>query len=145
MFVVMRAARIKLLSAGIGAVPWSTGKVNLYKAAKIPNQNDVIGDYTLADYTGSGPVAITWNAPYISLNGQLIVDAPSVQFQPTDGVAPNTIFGYVITDSAGAVLLAAGNFATPVPLTDATMALSIYPGLSFTAPGDPNAASQGGP
>jgi hypothetical protein len=144
-FQAMRAARIKLLSAGIAAVPWSTAKIGLYKVAKIPTQHDLLADYTQCDFTGYALASLTWNSVYISASGLVVVDAPSIQFAPTDGVTPNTCFGYLITDSAGAVLLGAGNFNTPVPMTDATCALSIYPSLGFAAPTDPNANSQGGP
>lgn len=88
------------------------GTVNLFKNDLTPNKDTVVGDLTVADYnTYAAQTVTTWQAAYLDSNGRLVILAPAFQFQPTDALAPNNIYGYWVENKAGD-LVAAYRFPT---------------------------------
>lgn len=101
----------------------SANKIALVKSAFVPNENSVIGDFTLADFDGSSPIAGATGTQQVgnspSTGDQIItIKEPAGGWRwESTGVTnlPQTIYGYVLTDNAGAVLL--GMELLPEPLT----------------------------
>jgi len=84
-----------------------------------------LADFTPATFTGSTALSAgTGTQPvfYDSSDGFLtmMIDDPAGGWHWTctaDPSSPETIYGYYLTDNAGAVLLGAGRLATPVTIS----------------------------
>lgn len=133
--VATQATQLGTLSALVAVGGLLAGvKIHLYKTHLNPDPTTPLATFTAAeaDYTGYAAQAVgTWGAPYIDIDGLAHVSAPSKQFQPTDGVAPNVIYGAFITDTAGAVLIFYVVFDTPVSLLNALQALIYDPNYVY--------------
>lgn len=103
--------------------------VHLFKNDFTPTQNNVLGDFTEADYTGYTNQAIgTWGTPYIDFLQRVLIQAPSLQFSPTGSTVTNTVYGYYIQSAGtGTPLIASARFDTPVSMTDAHSAAFVEP------------------
>jgi hypothetical protein len=110
--------------SGVAGVLHGT-KMMLFTNTPALNKGTLLAALTPANYTGYAPQALTWSAPSRNENQYMSTRTGLMSWEPTDGVTPNTITGYGITDSAGAVLLAAEMLPAPVPLTDAFSFLGI--------------------
>lgn len=84
--------------------PLDGAKLELYQNNLDPSPTDVIGDYTIADYTGHAVKTITWLAPSISDDGIAEVVGTAAEFRPTGTTIMNTIFGVMLEDGAGALM-----------------------------------------
>lgn len=120
--------------AGLTAVGglFVAAKIHLYKNSVNPSKTSILADFEEATYTGYLAQAIgTFGAPYVAVDGKAHITAPGLQFQPTDAVDPNTIFGAFWTNTAGTILLAAVRFDEPVALNDATTGLVYKPDFIY--------------
>jgi len=111
---------------------WTAGSSNI-------GPYSVLADFTLATFTGSTPIASAWGTPYISSDGTAHVDFLA-SFHVTGGTVFETIKGFVLTDSAGAVLKAAEAFASPVGLGQVGAALEFI--CPFNVPCVPGVSSK---
>jgi len=93
-------------------------KVKLVTVAPALNPEMVIGDFTLAVFTGSTPVAITWGTPFIGSEGKPQVDSQLCTFISTDAANPENIVGVIVTDTGGTNLKFAALFDAPIPVVD---------------------------
>jgi Tfp pilus assembly major pilin PilA len=93
-------------------------KIHLYQNNTTYNPNvTTLLDLTEATYTGYAPVTLTWDAASVSDDGNVETHSNRVTWRPTDGVTPNDIYGYYITDTAGTALLGGGRFdGAPLPM-----------------------------
>lgn len=104
-------------TADIIAGSLAGAKAVLYKTDVLPTFLSVIGDFTLADYVGAVPLAVTWLAPSVSDDGHVEVVGTIPEFRPTNSVTPNTVFGVLLTNGAGTSLLIGGRFDNaPLPM-----------------------------
>lgn len=87
-------------------------KIALFSNNIVPSPSSVIGDFTPATFTGSTPQAITWGDVYSDGDGNAIAPGGSHLF-PVTGAVSETIYGYIITDTAGTGLLAARQLPAP--------------------------------
>ena len=100
-------------------------KVSLVKAPFTPNENHVVADFTLADFTGSAALVAGNGAQPVGndpLTAQQEIDikepAGGWRWQCTVAPTPaQTIYGYILTDNAGAVLLGMGLLDVPITVT----------------------------
>lgn len=107
-------------------------KVMLASAPIVPDQMSAVGDLTAASFTGYAPVAVAaWTAPYVDSLGTVRLDGGDILFQPTDAVAPNTIYAWALTDTTGAILLYVETLDTPVVLADALHGLVITVSMPY--------------
>jgi len=91
-----------------------------------PVETLVIGDLTLATFTGSAPKGGAVGDQQAGIDpstGEQVITilAPVGGYRWECTVAPGapeTVYGYALTDSTGATLLAYGQLATPVVITD---------------------------
>lgn len=110
------------------------GKVHLYQNNINPSKITTLADFVEATFTGYLAVSWgTWGTPYVGIDGLAHTTAPSIQFQATDAVTPNTIYGAYLTNTAGTVLVASAAFVTPIPIPDATAAVIYEPDYIYAA------------
>ncbi len=123
-----------ILGGGMGG---TYPTVHLFKTAVTPTATSVPGDFTEADFAGYAGVTLThWNTPYWQSQGAAVSYSNQILFQPTDGVTPNTIYGYWLEIAAGDYL-GAERFATPWGAVDATSQLLLSVPWSVDDPGIP--------
>lgn len=99
-------------------------KVALVKAAFAPSEDLTLAALTLATFTGSAPKAGTAGAQQVGIDPstgdqKITILAPAGGWRFECTVAPGTaetIYGYALTDNAGAVLLGTALLDTPVPI-----------------------------
>src|SRR5579864_8377209 len=121
------------LAAGYSTDLLNTGKIHLFKNNIAPNDDTVLGDLIEADYNGytAGGVAVaTWPPPYWLSDDGLVHTTTTHQFQATDGVNPNIIYGYYVTDKNG-LLVYAANLGVPFNMADAFSALILDADVAF--------------
>ena len=123
----MRLALGDLLAA---SVPWlapvAANKIALIAAPFVMDENTVIGDLTLATFTGSTPKAGAAGAQQVGVDpatgDQVITNlAPAGGWRWECTVAPateETIYGYALLDNAAAVLLGIQSLSTPIAIAD---------------------------
>lgn len=133
MLQVTKAKMKELLAAmiGVGGI-LEAPTVRLFKNNYFPSKDSVIGDFTLADFTGyATSTAVTWGAPHVNADGNLEIQGGVKQFTATDGATPNTVYGYLLT-TAGGALIAAERFDVPVPVSAADDAVVVAPRFTLT-------------
>jgi hypothetical protein len=108
----MVAALTQLLAVG---GPLHGVKCALFSAGTVPGPGSVLSSYTLAAFTGSTPVTVTFGSPYVdAADGYAYADA-FITFNNT-GTTAETELGYLLTDTAGAVLVAGDLFPAPITI-----------------------------
>ncbi len=106
--------------------PVSANKVALIAAAFTPSENLVIGDLTLASFTGSAPIAGAAGAQGVGIDptteDQVITNlAPAGGWRYVCTAAPATpqpIYGAALINNAGSTLLAVEAFPVPITITN---------------------------
>lgn len=123
------AFKLGILADAITAVTGSlTGAtMNLFTNNIDPTPTTPLTAYDLADYTGNGTEVITWNGVSISDGGEPEIVGVVGEFRPTDAVTPNTIYGCLLLDGAGALLAACKFLDGPRPMGDAQDAVVLAP------------------
>ena len=101
-------------------------KVALVKASFVPTELLILANLTLATFTGSAAKAGVAGAQGTGVdpatgNQIITVLPPATGWRWVCTAAPTpaeTIYGYVLTDNAGAVLLATGLLPTPITIAN---------------------------
>lgn len=115
----------------LGSSP-TTPKVHLAKAAFTPTPTLDVGTLAEADFTGYSSKAISsWGTTHRdSFNQELIVATSAAAWTPTDGVTPNTIYGWWMVGSDGSTV-ACGVFNPPLPMTSAANTIELVVGVAY--------------
>jgi len=119
-----------LVAAGSILSP-ATNKFRLVKSAFTPSPATVPADYTVADFTGSAALVTATVAVYTdpTTGLQEIRPAPPVgglKWSPTDATnLPQTIYGFVFTDTTAATVIGSALLPTPIVLTAAGQLIDI--------------------
>jgi len=108
-------------------------KIALVKEAFTPDENLAIGDLTLADFTGSTPLALgagtqlAGNDPETGDQRVTMKDpAGGLRWESTNTAnLPQTIYGFALTDNAGTGLLATELLPNPLTITEAGQEVTI--------------------
>lgn len=133
-YLAALAAAAVAASPGI-AGPLSGAKLHLATAGPTPGLRSAVADFTEATYASYAAAPITWGAPWRNPEGEGEVDGGVIQFVlAADLTPPATITHYFLTNTAGSVLLAAEQLATPAELAFQGDSISIP--LRFTLPGN---------
>jgi len=132
--MAVRNAAAELLAADpdtLGADP--ANKVHLYMNNVTPAESSILADFTEASFDGHTAIPTATDAQACGIDPatadsviDLIPGAGGFRWE-TSGMTnlPQTIYGYYLTDSTSATLLAAQRFATPVTLTETGQAINI--------------------
>lgn len=106
--------------------------VHLYTNPVTPAHNSILTDFTQATYGGYLPQGVdAWGLPFRDVDGVIRIAAEDLQFQPTDSVTPETIYGAYITSGSPPVLLSAERFDTPVPFNTPADGLLYTPRVNY--------------
>jgi hypothetical protein len=109
-----------LLANSIASAPVALGPLNGAKVILFANNLAITEKTKLADLvepTAAGyakSAAVTWAGPVQNTLGNLEVYGDLKSFTFTANAIPDTIFGYAVEDSAGALLLLSELFETPI-------------------------------
>jgi len=106
--------------------------LHLFSNNLTPNPLTAVGDFTTATFTGAAtPTLAAPVGPVLTSGGDAIVYWPAVEQRPSDNVTPNTIYGYYVLTSGGALIFSK-RFDAAVNMTDADHAIAFIP--QFTLP-----------
>jgi len=106
--------------------PVAANKVALVMAPFVPSENLVLADLTLADFTGSTPIAGVAGAQLVGTDPATLQEVITNK-APAGGWRwittalthlPETIYGYALIDNAGATLIATATLPQPVTLSE---------------------------
>lgn len=90
--------------------------VDLYQNDYTPSPGTVIGDLTVADFSGYGQKTVAdLLAAYIDPAGGASAQIATQQWDHSGGGVSNTVYGFYVR-TAGGVLILAGRFAEPIPM-----------------------------
>jgi hypothetical protein len=107
-------------------------KVGLFTNPIVPSISTSLASLTVATFTGYAEAVVTWlSSPYIDDTGAVVLTGQDHLFQPTDSVTPNTIYGWFLVDTTGAILYYVALLPEPVPLVDALHGLVITPTVPY--------------
>lgn len=130
MAMVPATAELQALAAlwiagPLGSIP-TPPTVHLAKAPFTPSPGLDPATLTEADFhTYAAKTISAWGTVHADANGQQVfINTTPLDWTPTDSVAPNTIYGYWLLDSAGK-LVQAETFTTPVPMNGPTNTLQL--------------------
>jgi hypothetical protein len=89
---------------------FDAGKLDLYQNDFTPNDQTVLADLTVADFTGYAQVSLTtYVAPYTEPDGKAVITTPQAVFASSGSAVQNVVYGWYVLDADGD-LLAAGRF-----------------------------------
>lgn len=129
---VLRIAALTLMAATPGPLYHPT--LILFQNNLTPDANTPFSALTVATFSGYANVAaLAFGTPYIDINGVVRIDAPSQDFIATDGVTPNTIYGWALVDAGLTEVYYTQLLDPPVPLTVASQGVSILPSIPWGA------------
>jgi hypothetical protein len=113
--------------------PFHTPKMALYTSDVYPNKTSQLSDFVITDFGGlTNLQAIVWGAPWVNDNGQAEILGALLNWLTTSITGlPVTAYGYVMTDSTGAVLLLAERFAVPLVFGRSGQSEGVLPRLVF--------------
>ncbi len=133
--IATQQSQVSALNALTGTGGLLNGaKVHLLKSPVPITPTTTLADLLAAeaDYGGYAAQAVgTWGAAYFGIDGKATVTAPGLQFQPSSGTTPNSIYGVFVTNTASSVLLYAEAFPAAVTLLDALHALPFTPNFPY--------------
>lgn len=87
----------------------------LYQNDFVPTRESVIGDFTVATYTGYASKVPTWSAPSLADDGNAESIGTMTEWRPTGSVTTNVIYGVLLKKAVSFELLLAARFS-PAPL-----------------------------
>lgn len=139
-FVISNEGEKLLLDAATGKVAAGALKLKLFKTNVTPAHDDVVADYTEADFQDYAAITLataSWVAAVAGTGSgtALANKAYSVYAQQTFTMGTpgttNTVYGYYIVDNAGTTLLGAELFSASKPMLLAGDAIKITPKLTL--------------
>lgn len=140
--IIPNAGEVVLLEAQVGKTAAGNMKLKLFTNNYTPIDTSVIGDFTemgaVQGYTEKTLTMATWGAAAAGAGtGTLTAAKASIAYpQQTftaDGTGGSqTVYGYVITNNAGTIAIAAERFASAKVYVNVGDAIKITPTLLFS-------------
>lgn len=126
-----RALKLAMLNRlATAGGPLNAGVLQLVAAPFTPGPGLVPGDLTPATFTGyAEQAALVMGGAYVAADGTYRMGPPSVQFEATDGVTPNVIYGWAVLNTAKTGVEYAGLLDNPVSIQAAGDGIVIDPEL----------------
>lgn len=140
--IVIPSTTMRLIQAGLAAAEPEDPAAGLFNGALIKLfQNDItptkataLADLHVATFTGyANSSAVVWGAPLTDENGVTTVTGGSKQFTASDGVVPNTIYGWYATNAGGSVLLFSCRYDEPIEINSAADGVVVLPEFNLRA------------
>jgi len=128
---LMREGLLPAIQTIVGAAT----VLHLYKNDVVPNGNSIATDFTVADFTDYAGIVATDD---LAIGVDPVTGEPTLQW--LDGSSwvvgasptPQTIYGWMLFDTAGTFLVAAGRLDTPIEVNETGDVVSVpAPQLSF--------------
>lgn len=116
--------RVSVLLAG------SHGKVHLFTNDFTPDPNTLFAAFIAPVGSWYTPQLLPWGAVFGNPDGSVSTEAVSAQFDYSGTDPSETVYGWYVTDNAGAVLLLSGRLDTPVVMGQVLDAVVLLPGLT---------------
>lgn len=108
-------------------------KLILFANNIVPGPTTVLADLVEATFTGYsafGP--IVWGTPFSDVDATALVVGGSHEFVATDGVTPNVIYGWALTDTGKTILRKAATFSAPVGISAGGQAVVVVPWFRYS-------------
>lgn len=119
-------------AAGAMGGPLNGNLVMLIKEDFDPSRELLLADVVEADFNGyARSTAVVWDPAYIGADEQVHLTAPGKPFLATDGVIPNTIFGWALLDSGGTIITAAFRYDNPIAISRASDGVVVQPDYPY--------------
>jgi hypothetical protein len=109
-------------------------KVSFYTSAVAAQPTTPLSAFTLSADTNLLAQAITWGSAYRRVNGGVALDGGTMLIQLALIANAGPVYGYVVTDTAGAVLLYSEAFPTPITLVDTLAGFVFTPQIALGGP-----------
>lgn len=131
MIMLPNAARRAVVDALIAEDGLLDGAVvNLYQNDLTPTPNTLVGDFTVANFTGYAvSSAIVWGTVFTDASNVANSVGDVKQFTCTADGTAQTIYGYYVTVTGA--LRFSERFPTPIPVVHAADAVVVLPRFSF--------------
>lgn len=115
---------------GVGG-PYNAVKIALYTNDETPSRTSELADFTITDFGGlTNLKTVTWSTPFANAAQQAEVLGGLLTWLTTGATGlPVTVYGYVMTDTAGTALILAERFAVPFEINAAGQSRSLVPRL----------------
>lgn len=113
----------------------AAGHIRLFKSSFTPSPDSPLADFVAneTDFTGYAAIAVAnWNTPILGPGSSFQIGMPLVQFEtgnPT--TVGDVVGGWFYVDTADAVAVIFGTFATPVPMQVPFSGIPLAPTLVF--------------
>lgn len=134
MYINSKATLIDLLTAAVGVAGTYNGvKVALFTNDVNPNRNSEVADFDIADFGGlTNLKAVVWGVPFGNAYSQAEVMGALLNWLTTAiTLLPKTVYGYIMTDTAGTVYILGERFAEPYTFEASGQNLGFVPRLVF--------------
>ena len=134
MIVIPTSERLTMVNNMTAATGSLNGvKVMLYQNDLTPSADSVLTDFVPCDFAGAVASApVVWGPAFLNALKQAVtVSTSTVTFRPTDSLKPQNAQGYFVTDGAGAKLIYAEKFDSPVALNTVNDACVLVPTFAF--------------
>lgn len=134
MQVVPATIRLAILTAilGVGGA-LHTPTILVYQNNVSLSANTTLADLTVATFDGyANVVGMTWNSPYIDVDGTALVFGASITIVATGGTTPNVCYGYAAVNAGVTTLQTAWAFTSPQPVDDTGDAVSFVPAFRYS-------------
>lgn len=114
--LALQLAGMNRLTAAGG--PLAAAVLQLFSNDLDPNVNTLLADLVEATFDGyAEEAAYTLGGAYIDTDGQIHLTGPSKLWTATGTTVTETIFGWMLLNTAGTALYLAGRFPNPIPIT----------------------------
>lgn len=109
--------------------PLNTYTLGLFKNNWIPSPDDDMGDYSLCDFTGYAPIALTlWGDAYLDSDLFATIEETNRTFNCTGVTVTNNVYGYVVY-IGGTLLWAERSASAPFAMDAAGKTYTVKPKL----------------
>lgn len=128
MLVTMKGVTVSYVQTIRDWLNAQNATIRLFQNDIVPTENDTLGMYQLATFTGYSSLLINdWTGGALNAQGYAEITAPAKLFNQTGVATVNTIYGYFIVSSANVLLIAERNPGGGVLMNQAGYSYTVNP------------------